>query len=75
MTVHHSEDTHRNLVERIPQVTGRGLPEWFHEIEQGPSFLRLDERVNWLSDEHAIPHSYASAIVREHEKRRIAHDL
>ena len=84
MTVHHSEDTHRNLVERIPQITGRGLPEWFHEIEQGPSFLRLDERVNWLRDEHAMPHGYASAIVlraREASDRsrsvgqRIARDL
>jgi hypothetical protein len=75
MTVHHSEETHRNLVERVPQVTGRGLPEWFHEIERGPSFLRLDERVNWLRDEHALPHGYASAIVLEHEKHRIARDL
>jgi hypothetical protein len=74
MTLHHSDELHRNLVERVPQVTGRALPEWFHEIEQGPSFLRLDERVNWLTDEHAIPHGYASAIVREHEKHRVAHD-
>ena len=54
MTVNHSEETHRNLVERVPQVTGRGLSEWFHEIEQGPSFSRIDERVNWLRDEHEL---------------------
>lgn len=73
MTVYHSEETHRNLVERIPQVTGRGLSEWFHEIEQGPSFSRLDERVSWLRDDYQLPHGYASAIVREHEKHRTSH--
>ncbi len=70
MTVHHSEETHRNLVERVPQVTGRDLTEWFHEIEQGPSFVRFDERVSWLRDEHELPHGYASAICREHERHR-----
>lgn len=75
MTSNHSEEIHRILVERIPQVTGRGLTEWFHEIEEGPSFSRFEERVNWLSDEHQLPHGYASAIVREHEKRRVAHSM
>lgn len=72
MTSNHSEEMHRNLVERVPQVTGRGLSEWFHEIDRGPSFSRFDDRVNWLSDEHNLPHGYACAIVREHEKRRVA---
>ena len=70
MSVHHSEETHRNLIERVPQITGRAMPEWFHEIDAGPSFTRLEERVNWLSDEHAISHGFATAIVREHEKAR-----
>jgi Domain of unknown function (DUF4287) len=73
MSVHHSDETHRNLVERVPQVTGRDLTEWFHEIEQGPSFIRFDERVSWLRDEHELPHGYASAICREHERRRTNH--
>jgi len=73
MPVNSSDETHRNLVERVPQVTGRGLSEWFHEIENGPSFSRFDERVNWLRDEHELPAGYANAIVREHEKRRSAH--
>lgn len=73
MAINHSEETHRNLVERVPQVTGRRLTDWFQAIEQGPSFSRFDERVNWLQDEHSLPHGYASAIVREHEKRRTAH--
>jgi hypothetical protein len=73
MTVNSSDETHRNLVARVPQVTGRGLSDWFHEIENGPSFSRFDERVNWLRDEHELPAGYANAIVREHEKHRSAH--
>ena len=72
MGSNHSEDTHRNLLERVQKVTGRELTDWFHAIEEGPSFSRLDERVNWLSNEHAVPHGFATAIVREHEKRRAA---
>ncbi len=71
MSLPHSEETHRNLVERVPKITGRQMPEWFHEIDAGPSFARFDERANWLSDEHAIPHGFASAIVREYDKHRI----
>jgi Domain of unknown function (DUF4287) len=73
MSVHHSEETHRNLVERVPQITGRAMPEWFHAIDAGPSFARFDERANWLTDEHAIPHGYATAIVREYDKHRVNH--
>ena len=54
MSLHHSEATHQQLVERVPTVTGRDLPHWFEEIENGPSLLRFDERVNWLRDEHGI---------------------
>jgi hypothetical protein len=74
MSVHHSEEIHRNLIERVPQVTGKQLSEWFHEIDKGPSFLRFDERVNWLRDEHALPHGYAYAICREHERHRVSHE-
>jgi len=70
MSLHHSEATHQQLVERVPTVTGRDLPHWFEEIENGPSLLRFDERVNWLRDEHGIAHGHASAIVHEYDKRR-----
>ncbi|MGH3322256.1 MAG: DUF4287 domain-containing protein [Streptosporangiaceae bacterium] len=70
MCMHHSQETHRNLVARIPKVTGRELPEWFVCIERGPAFLRMEERVNWLADEHDLPHGFASVIVHEHERRR-----
>jgi hypothetical protein len=68
----HSEETHKSLLARVPDVTGRQLPQWFEAIDNGPSFLRVDERVNWLQDEHEIPHGYASAIVHEHERRRVS---
>ncbi|MQA84716.1 MAG: DUF4287 domain-containing protein [Streptosporangiales bacterium] len=72
MSLNHSPETHRNLIARVPRITGRDLREWFEMIEAGPAFLRCDERANWLADEHGLPHGYASAIVHEHERRRHA---
>ena len=72
MSLNHSPETHKNLIARIPKVTGRGLPEWFEAIDNGPSFLRCDERVNWLADEHGLSHGYAAALVHEHELHRRA---
>jgi Domain of unknown function (DUF4287) len=70
MSLHHSEATHEQLIARVPQVTGRDLPEWFTALDDGPGLLRFDERVNWLRDEHSIPHGHATAIVHEFDKRR-----
>ncbi|HEY3684273.1 MAG TPA: DUF4287 domain-containing protein [Streptosporangiaceae bacterium] len=70
MSLNLSPETHKNLIARIPVVTGRQLPEWFESIDEGPAFLRCEERVNWLADEHALSHGYASAIVHEYERRR-----
>jgi hypothetical protein len=70
MSLHHSEATHQQLIERVPQVTGRDLPQWFEELENGPGLLRFDERVNWLRDEHGLAQGHASAIVHEHDLRR-----
>lgn len=70
MALHHSEETHQNLVARIPLATGRELPEWFGALEEGPPFLRFDDRVNWLRDEYGIAHGHATAIVHEHDLRR-----
>jgi len=72
MSLHHSEETHQNLVARVPMVTGRELPEWFKTIEDGPAFPRFDDKVNWLRDEHGIAHGHATAIVHEHDKLRAA---
>jgi hypothetical protein len=70
MSLHHSEETHQNLIARVPTVTGRELPEWFKTIEDGPAFLRFEEKVNWLRDEHGLAHGHATAIVHEHDKVR-----
>jgi hypothetical protein len=72
MTLHHSEETHANLLARLPAATGREVKEWFQAVEEGPSFARFDERVHWLQDEHSIPHGYATAIVHEYDKQRAA---
>ncbi len=72
MSLHHSAETHQTLLGRIPDVTGRPLREWFECLEKGPGLLRFEERVNWLQDEHELPHSYATAIVHEHDRRRMA---
>ena len=72
MSLNHSEETHRNLVARIPDVTGRDLHEWFKALDAGPAFLRFDDRVRWLRSEHDLPHGHATAIVHEHDLRRAA---
>lgn len=70
MSLTHSPETHKNLIARIPTVTGLQLREWFSRIESGPAFLRSIEWAQWLSDEHGLSHGYASAIVHEYEVRR-----
>ena len=70
--LHHSEETHQQLLARLHQNTGTELSEWFTRLEDGPSLLRFDERVNWLRDEHDVAHGYATAIVHEHDKVRAA---
>ncbi len=75
MTLHHSEETHQQLVDRIPSVTGRELTEWIVILDDGPSFSRFDERVTWLRDEHDISHGYATAIVHERDKMKAARKL
>lgn len=70
MSLHHSEATHQQLLDRVPKATGRDLSEWFKALEAGPGLLRFDERVNWLRDEHGLAHGHATAIVHEHDLRR-----
>ncbi len=70
MSLHHSEETHRNLVARVPEATGRDLPEWFKALDAGPSLLRFEDRVRWLRLEHNLSHGHATAIVHEHDLRK-----
>ncbi|HEV3174051.1 MAG TPA: DUF4287 domain-containing protein [Actinocrinis sp.] len=70
MSLHHSEQTHRNLLARLPDATGRALTDWFHEVDAGPALLRFEERVNWLRAEYNLSHGFATAIIHEHDVRR-----
>ena len=54
LSLNHSPELHKNLIARIPDVTGRDLPEWFRSLESGPAFLRCEERAHWLADEHGL---------------------
>jgi Domain of unknown function (DUF4287) len=72
MSLHHSEETHNNLIARIPQSTGRTLTDWFREVDAGPALMRFEERVTWLRDEFNISYGYATAIIHEHDVRRAA---
>lgn len=71
MSLNHSSEMHHKLIARVPAVTGRDLPEWFRALDNGPAFLRCDERANWLAAEHGLTRGFARAIVHEHERNRI----
>ncbi|WP_432941081.1 DUF4287 domain-containing protein [Kribbella sp. CA-253562] len=67
MGLNHSEETHKRLVEKVPECTGREMTEWFGLMNDGPSFSRFDDRVRWLSSEYALAHGHATAIVHEYD--------
>jgi hypothetical protein len=70
-----SEETHRNLLSRIPHCTGREVREWLRTVDDGPAFLRFEEKVSWLRSEHDLSYGYAKAIVHEYDLRRAARKL
>jgi hypothetical protein len=70
-----SEETHRNLLSRIPDCTGREVREWLRTVDDGPAFLRFDEKVSWLRSEHDLSYGHAKAIVHEYDMRRAARKL
>ena len=39
MSLNHSEETHRNLVARVPLATGRDLREWFRALEHATAIV------------------------------------
>ncbi|MER8045374.1 DUF4287 domain-containing protein [Streptomyces sp. NPDC094032] len=67
-----SEETHRNLLARIPQRTGREISEWLKTVEDGPSLLRFEDKVTWLRGAHGLAYGHAKAIIREYDLRRAA---
>jgi Domain of unknown function (DUF4287) len=70
-----SEETHRNMLSRIPTVTGRDVGEWIQTVDEGPALCRFEEKVNWLRTEHNLPFGHAKAIVHEYDLRRAARKL
>ena len=72
MSLHHSEQTQRNLMARLPEVTGRTLTDWFQAIDAGPALLRFEERVSWLRSEFNLSYGYASALIHEHDVHKAA---
>jgi len=72
MSLHHSEQTQRNILARLPEVTGRALNDWFREIDAGPALLRFEERVAWLRSEFNLSYGYASALIHEHDVYKAA---
>lgn len=64
------EETHRKLLARIPERTGRDVTDWIRVMDDGPAFSRIDDKVGWLRDEHQLAYGHAKAIVLERDRRR-----
>jgi hypothetical protein len=70
-----SEETHRNMLSRIPHCTGRAISDWLRTVEEGPALVRFEEKVGWLRAEHDLAYGHAKAIVHEYDLRRAARKL
>lgn len=70
-----SEETHRNLLSRIPQCTGREISDWLRTVDQGPSLFSFEEKVMWLRGAHDLAYGHAKAIIHEYDLRRAARKL
>lgn len=75
MSLVFSEETHRNLLSRIPHCTGREITDWLRTVDEGPALLRFDEKVAWLRGEHDLAYGHAKAIIHEYDLRRAARRL
>ena len=69
-----SEETHRNILARIPLGTGREVSDWLRTVDEGPA-LRFEEKVSWLRAEHNLAYGHAKAIIHEYDLRRAARNL
>ncbi|MFE2378890.1 DUF4287 domain-containing protein [Streptomyces sp. NPDC059398] len=70
-----SEETHRNMLSRIPECTGREVSDWLRAVDEGPTLVRFDEKVSWLRTEHHLAYGHAKAIIHEYDLRRAARRL
>ncbi|MEV6022685.1 DUF4287 domain-containing protein [Streptomyces sp. NPDC052036] len=69
-----SEETHRNLLARIPHCTGREVSDWLTTVAEGPA-LCFEEKVSWLRHEHSLAYGHAKALIHEYDLRRAARKL
>ncbi|GHI89299.1 DUF4287 domain-containing protein [Streptomyces xanthophaeus] len=72
MSVEFSEQTHRNMIDRIPRTTGRDMSDWLRAVDEGPSLVRFEEKVSWLLGAHELSYGQAKAIIHEYDLRRAA---
>ncbi|WP_406727207.1 DUF4287 domain-containing protein [Streptomyces sp. GD-15H] len=70
-----SEETHRDLLARIPHCTGREVSDWLRTVEEGPSLFRFEEKVSRLRHAYDLAYGHAKAIVHEYDLRRAARKL
>ncbi|HCA86966.1 MAG TPA: DUF4287 domain-containing protein [Streptomyces sp.] len=70
-----SAETHRNMLSRIPDCTGRKVSDWLRTVDDGPALSRFEEKVSWLRGEHGLAYGHAKAIIHEHDLRRAARKL
>ncbi|MFE4642003.1 DUF4287 domain-containing protein [Streptomyces sp. NPDC056730] len=75
MSLVFSEETHRNMLSRIPHSTGREISDWLRTVEEGPALFRFEEKVSWLRSEHNLAYGHAKAIIHEYDLRRAARRL
>ncbi|MCB5179070.1 DUF4287 domain-containing protein [Streptomyces antimicrobicus] len=75
MSVEFSEQTHRNMIDRIPLTTGRDLSDWLRTVDEGPSLVRFEEKLSWLRGAYELSYGQAKAIIHEHGLRRAARRL
>ncbi|RYJ25876.1 hypothetical protein CU044_3932 [Streptomyces sp. L-9-10] len=75
MSLVFSEETHRNMLSRIPHRTGREISDWLRAVEEGPALFRFEEKVSWLRSEHNLAYGHAKAIIHEYDLRRAARRL
>ncbi|MEV7419194.1 DUF4287 domain-containing protein [Streptomyces sp. NPDC089919] len=75
MSQEFSEETHRNMLSRIPETTGRDLSDWLRTVDDGPSLTNFEEKMNWLRGAHELSYGQAKAIIHEYDLRRAARKL
>ena len=56
-----SEETHRNLLSRIPHCTGREISDWLRTVDEGPASSASTRRSAGCASEHDLAYGHAKA--------------